>query len=67
MGPALDLLVHRLDHLRVAMAEEKRAMAAVDEKARDLLARTETRAREQFGLHGTIRESRPTAEDSTHG
>ncbi|HEY7314935.1 MAG TPA: hypothetical protein VH643_36655 [Gemmataceae bacterium] len=47
--------------------EEKRAMAAVDEKARDLLARTETRAREQFGLHGTIRESRPTAEDSTHG
>jgi len=48
--------------------EEKRAMAAVDEKTRDLLARTETRAREQLlGLHGTIRESRPTAEGSTHG
>ncbi|HTU92197.1 MAG TPA: hypothetical protein VMF69_19095 [Gemmataceae bacterium] len=44
--------------------EEKRAMASVDERARDLLARTETMAREQMlGLHGTIR----TPEGRTHG
>jgi hypothetical protein len=36
--------------------DEKRAMAAVDERARGLLARTEALAREQMlGLHGTIR------------
>jgi hydrogenase maturation protease len=36
--------------------EEKRAAAAIDERARDLLARTETLAREQLaGLHGTFR------------
>jgi hydrogenase maturation protease len=47
--------------------EEKRAMAAVDEKTRDLLARTETLACEQLlGLHGTIREARPI-EESAHG
>ena len=28
MGPALDLLMHRLDHLRVAMAEQQRAVPA---------------------------------------
>jgi hypothetical protein len=44
--------------------EEKRAMASVDERARDLLARTETLAREQMiGLHGTIRP----AQESAHG
>lgn len=44
--------------------EEKRAMAAVDERARDLLARTEALAREQLlGLHGTIR----TTEERAHG
>jgi hydrogenase maturation protease len=36
--------------------EEKRAAAALDGRARDLLARTEALAREQLlGLHGTIR------------
>jgi hypothetical protein len=40
--------------------EEKRAMAAVDERAGALLARTEALAREQLrGLHGTIRDLRP--------
>ena len=39
--------------------EEKRAMAAVDERARGLLARTESLAREQLlGLHGTMRTPR---------
>ena len=48
--------------------EEKRAMAAVDEKARGLLTRTETLAREQLlGLHGTIRDARPIAEEGAHG
>ncbi len=38
--------------------DEKRAMSAIDERARALLARTETLAREQMlGLHGTIRTS----------
>ena len=41
--------------------EEKRVMAAVDERAGTLLARTEALAREQLlGLHGTLREVRPT-------
>jgi hydrogenase maturation protease len=40
--------------------EEKRAMAAVDERAGELLARTEALAREQLlGLHGTLRGLRP--------
>jgi hypothetical protein len=40
--------------------EEKRVMAAVDERARALLERTESIAREQLmGLHGTIRGLRP--------
>ena len=45
--------------------EEKRAMAAVDERAGDLLARTEAMAREQLmGLHGTVRGLRPCREES---
>jgi hydrogenase maturation protease len=40
--------------------EEKREMAAVDEHAGALLARTEAMAREQLlGLHGTVRSLRP--------
>ncbi|MBV9123508.1 MAG: hypothetical protein JO112_09135 [Planctomycetes bacterium] len=40
--------------------EEKQAMAAVDDRARALLARTEALAREQLaGLHGTVRNLRP--------
>jgi hydrogenase maturation protease len=40
--------------------QEKRAMAAVDDKAKALLERTESMAREQLmGLHGTIRGLRP--------
>ncbi len=40
--------------------EEKRAMSDVDDRARALLERTESLAREQFmGLHGTIRGLRP--------
>jgi hypothetical protein len=43
---------------------EKRAMASVDERARDLLARTESLAREQMlGLHGTIRSPK----EGVHG
>jgi hydrogenase maturation protease len=41
--------------------EEKRAMAALDERTGALLARTETLAREQMlGLHGTVRDVRPS-------
>jgi hypothetical protein len=44
--------------------EEKRAMASVDQRARDLLVRTEELAREQMlGLHGTIRATG----ERTHG
>ncbi len=44
--------------------DEKRAMSAIDERARALLARTETLARGQMlGLHGTIR----TSGEKTHG
>jgi hydrogenase maturation protease len=40
--------------------EEKRQMAAVDDRTGDLLRRTEALAREQLlGLHGTIRGLRP--------
>jgi hydrogenase maturation protease len=40
--------------------DEKRAMAGVDPRARALLERTESMAREQLmGLHGTVRNLRP--------
>ena len=40
--------------------DEKRAMSAVDDRARALLERTESLAREQLmGLHGAIRGLRP--------
>jgi hydrogenase maturation protease len=43
--------------------EEKRAAAELDERGRDLLARTETLAREQlYGLHGTMRPAHPVPE-----
>jgi hydrogenase maturation protease len=42
--------------------QEKREMAAVDEHAGTLLARTEAMAREQLlGLHGTVRGLRPVS------
>jgi hydrogenase maturation protease len=48
--------------------EEKHAMAAVDDRARGLLARTERMARgELLGLHGTIRGLRPSPEEGAHG
>jgi hypothetical protein len=48
--------------------EEKRDMAAVDERARELLARTEALAREQLlGLHGTFRGLRTITEEENHG
>jgi hydrogenase maturation protease len=48
--------------------DEKQAMAAVDERARGLLARTENLGPEQLlGLHGTIRALRPVPEEETHG
>jgi hydrogenase maturation protease len=48
--------------------EEKRAAAAVDGRAGELLARTEALAREQMlGLHGTIRGLRPVAGEGRHG
>jgi hydrogenase maturation protease len=48
--------------------DEKRAMTAVDERAGDLLARTEALAREQLlALHGTIRGLRPVPEGHIHG
>lgn len=47
--------------------DEKRAMAAVDERAGALLARTEALAREQLlGLHGAVRDFRPRIEESPH-
>jgi hydrogenase maturation protease len=48
--------------------EEKRQMAAVDERAGALLARTEAMAREQLlGLHGTVRGLRPVNEEAPRG
>ena len=48
--------------------DEKRAMAAVDERAGALLARTEAMAREQLlGLHGTVRGLRPLPGEGAHG
>ncbi len=48
--------------------DEKQAMAAVDERARALLERTEMRARQPaLELHGTIRGLRALPEEGTHG
>jgi hydrogenase maturation protease len=48
--------------------EEKRAAAALDARAGELLARTEAMAREQLlGLHGTIRGMRPVPGEGGHG
>jgi hydrogenase maturation protease len=48
--------------------EEKGAMAAVDDRAGALLARTESLARDQLlGLHGTVRGLRTLDEEATHG
>jgi hypothetical protein len=48
--------------------QEKRAMAAVDPRTRDLLARTEAQARESLlSLHGTVRGWRPSADRGTNG
>jgi hydrogenase maturation protease len=48
--------------------EEKRAMAAVDERAAALLAQTEALAAEQMlGLHGAVRSCRPLTEEDAHG
>ncbi|HEX5270152.1 MAG TPA: hypothetical protein VFW33_06695 [Gemmataceae bacterium] len=48
--------------------DEKRQMAAVDERAGALLARTEAMAREQLlGLHGTVRGLRPLREEAARG
>jgi hydrogenase maturation protease len=48
--------------------EEKGAMAAVDDRARALLARTEAMAGEQRpGLHGAIRDLRTLPEGDAHG
>jgi hypothetical protein len=45
--------------------EEKHAMAAVDDRARALLSRTEALAREQMlGLHGTFRSLQPALEEA---
>jgi hydrogenase maturation protease len=47
---------------------EKQAMVAVDPRANELLARTETLAREQMAsLHGTFRDVRMSAEEEPHG
>lgn len=48
--------------------DEKRAMAAVDGRAADLLARTETAARDSLrSLHGTVRSFRPVAGGGANG
>jgi hypothetical protein len=48
--------------------EEKRAAAAVDARAGELLARAEALAREQLlGLHGTLRGLRPVPGEGTRG
>ena len=48
--------------------EEKRAMAAVDERAGALLARVEGMAQDQLlALHGTIRGLRPVPGEGIHG
>ncbi len=48
--------------------QEKGEMVAVDDRAGDLLARTEALAREQLmGLHGTFRGLRPSSKEGVHG
>ncbi|HEY1921197.1 MAG TPA: hypothetical protein VGG44_00410, partial [Tepidisphaeraceae bacterium] len=48
--------------------DEKRAAAGVDGRVRDLLARTESLARDQLmNLHGTIRGLRPVPQEQNHG
>ncbi len=48
--------------------EEKAEMAAVDDRAGALLARTEAMAREQLlGLHGAVRGLRPVPEEGDRG
>ncbi len=48
--------------------DEKRAMSAIDDRARSLLQRTESAAREQLlQLHGTFRDVRPLAGGVDHG
>jgi hydrogenase maturation protease len=47
--------------------EEKQAAAAVDERTRAMLSRTEALARDQLlKLHGTVRGLRPLPEESRH-
>jgi hypothetical protein len=47
--------------------QEKQAVAAVDERARAVLDRTEALARDQLlGLHGVMRETRPFSEERDH-
>jgi hypothetical protein len=49
-------------------ADEKVAMAAVDERARAVLARTESLEKEQLlGMHGTFRGLQPLIGDRDHG
>jgi len=48
--------------------QEKRCAASVDARARDLLARTESLAREQLmNLHGTFRGLTPARQEQSHG
>jgi hypothetical protein len=48
--------------------DEKHAMTSIDERAGDLLKRTEALAREQLmGLHGTFRGLRSISEEGIHG
>jgi hypothetical protein len=48
--------------------DEKRSMAALDDRGRALLERTEALARDQLmGLHGTIRDLRPQHGGPNHG
>ena len=48
--------------------DEKRDAAAVDDRVRDVLARTDSLAREQLmSLHGTVRGLRPVPQEQHHG
>jgi hydrogenase maturation protease len=48
--------------------EEKQTAAGVDDRVRQLLARTDALARDQLmSLHGTLRGLRPLPEEQTHG
>lgn len=48
--------------------EEKRSAASVDDRSREMLARTESLAREQLmNLHGTVRGLRPVPQEQIHG